>query len=202
MIKPDMEILIQDPMSKARLLHSAQVIEANEDIVSIEFASQDIAVDEGVELIAFFQIENKFMQQIVRVIEVIDDGSRQFVDLEYVGDPVSAENRESYRATTISADLAAEIGIDRDLTVQDVSDTGFAVVCTKEYPIGTVLEVALNFEGDFYSGTASVQSTREFSSQRIRYGMRVLEGGDLPDGLRQICLAVQRQQLQRKSGSN
>jgi hypothetical protein len=202
MIKPDIEILFQDPRSEARLLRSAQVIEANEEIFSIEFGSQAIAVDEGMELIAFFRVERQFMQQIVRVIELIDDGSRQLVDFEYVGDPVSAESRESYRATTISADLAAEVGTDRDLTVQDVSSTGFAVVSTREYPMGTVLEVALNFEGDLYSGTASVQSIREFSLQRVRYGMRVLEGGDLPDGLHQISLAVQRQQLQQKSGAN
>ena len=125
-----------------------------------------------------------------------------FQALEYVGDPVSAESRESYRASVISADMAAEVGEERDLSVQDVSATGFAVVSANEYPIGTVLEVAINYEGDFYSGTASVQSIREFSSKRIRYGMRALEGSDLPDGLHQICMAVQRLQLERKGGAS
>ena len=112
----------------------------------------------------------------------------------------SAEHRQTHRAIALSVNLFAAPGEDRDLTVQDVSPTGFAVVSKVEYSIGATLDVSLTFDGDIYSGTALVQSIREFSSGRIRYGLCVLEQGDLQDGLQQISLAVQRQQLKRQSG--
>lgn len=201
MFQPEMELLFQDPTSETRLLRSARVIDASLGTFSIEFSSHVIELEEGDELIAFFLGSNQFMQQIVKVVELIEDDGQHFVDLEYIGEPVSAETREFYRATVLSADIAAELGEERDLTVQDVSSTGFAVVSANEFSIGTVLDVAINFEGDLYSGTASVQSIRAFSSKRIRYGMRALEGGDLADGLHQICMTVQRRQLKREAGS-
>ena len=43
--------------------------------------------------------------------------------------------------------------------------------------------------------------SREFTPKRIRYGLRAIEGGDLLDGLRSICIYVQRENLKRKSGA-
>lgn len=201
MFKPETKILFQEPMSDVRLLRSATVVESCDQSFSIQFDGDSLELDEGQELIAYFHAGRDFMQQIVRVIELLDGGDKLVVDLEPVGDAASAEQRQTYRASAISADLFAELGEDRDLTVQDVSTTGFAVVSSAEYLIGTTIDVSLSFEGDMFSGTASVQSIREFTPTRIRYGLRALEGGDLSDGLSQISLAVQRQHLKRQSGA-
>ena len=208
MFKPETKILFQEATAGTRLLLSATVVESCEDSFTVEFDSEEIdseeidsekiELDEGQELIAYFHGSPEFMQQLVRVVELIDRAGKLVIDLAPVGDAVSAEFRQYSRAIAISANLFAVLGEDRDLTVQDVSPTGFAVVSKVEYSIGATLDVSLTFDGDIYSGTALVQSIREFSSGRIRYGLRVLEQGDLQDGLQQISLAVQRQQLRRK----
>lgn len=201
MFKPGTKVLFQEPTSDVQLLRSASVVESHEDSFSIQFDGDPIELDEGLELIAYFHADRDFMQQVVRVIALVEDGDKLVVDLEPTGDAASAEQRPIYRASAISADLFAQLGEDRNLSVQDVSSSGFAVVSSIEYRIGATLDVSLRFEGDMFSGTASVQSIRELSPTRIRYGLRAQGGGDLEDGLRQISLAMQRQQLKGQSGA-
>ena len=199
MFKPGTKVLFQEPTSDVQLLRSASVVESHDDSFSIQFDGSPIELHEGLELIAYFHAGRDFMQQVVRVIALVKDGDKLVVDLEPTADATSAEQRPVYRASAISADLFAQLGEDRNLSVQDVSPSGFAVVSSVEYAIGTTLDVSLSFEGDMFSGTASVQSIREFTPTRIRYGLRALGGGDLEDGLRQLSLLMQRQQLKGQS---
>ena len=88
-------------------------------------------------------------------------------------------------------DLFAELGEDRHVAVEDVSSTGFSILSASEYAIGATLEVSLTFEGDLYSGAVLVQSVSEQVGDATRYGLRVLDAGDLRDGLDHITRWLQ-----------
>jgi hypothetical protein len=126
--------------------------------------------------------------------------------VEPVGEAISAESRQHYRVSTISADLEARVGEEDGLQVQDLSSTGFAVVASVEYVIGQTIEVAIDHGEDHCHGTASVQSVRALGGNRIRYGLRAIEEdphtGEFLQVLQRISLAVQREQLQRSGGAD
>ena len=191
MFKTGSKVLFQDPSVNRRLLRSATVAESGSESFSVCFDSEAIALSEGDELIAYFHGRREFMQQVVRVIEIAGDGSGPRVGFEAVGDEISAENRETLRTGTLSANLFATIGEDRQLSVEDISATGFAVLSTAQYAVGATLDVSLGFAGDFYSGAVVVQSVRERGPGTARYGLRALEVGDLRDGLDEISCALQ-----------
>ena len=197
MFKPETKLLVQEPTVDTRLLRSATVVEARDESFSIRFDAETMDLDAGLELILYFHGDREFMQQIVRVIQVVDSEAKPIIELESAGDPVPAENRQAHRVSAISADIIAALAEDRNLPVQDVSSTGFAVVSAGQYPMGSVLQVSLSFEDDIYSGQASVQNVREFTPTRIRYGLRATEEGDLQEGLHQISLALQRAPAQK-----
>ena len=75
---------------------------------------------------------------------------------------------------------------------RDVSETGFAVISSIQYSVGTQLPIGMCFEGDFYSGYGSIRSANRLSPSEIRYGLKVCtdsldsDAGDLADGLRSI----------------
>lgn len=124
--------------------------------------------------------------------------------IEPVGDPISAENRQSYRVSTISAGIQARMGGESGLQVQDLSATGFALLADKKYKIGQTVEVAIRYGDEACHGKASIQSFRELESGRLRYGVRAIEEDPHAQTflrtLQRISLAVQREQLARSGG--
>lgn len=120
--------------------------------------------------------------------------------IEPVGDAISAENRQTYRVSTISADVEATVGKE-DVQVQDLSATGFAVVASTDYQLGQTIDVEIQYEEEQCHGVASVQSLRNLGPGRIRYGLRAIEEdphtGVFLQTLQRISLAVQREQLKR-----
>lgn len=124
--------------------------------------------------------------------------------IEPVGDPISAESRQSYRVSTISAGIQARMGSESGLQVQDLSATGFALLADKKYKIGQTVEVAIRYGDESCHGKASIQSFRELESGRLRYGVRAIEEDPHAQTflrtLQRISLAVQREQLARSGG--
>lgn len=124
--------------------------------------------------------------------------------IEPVGDPISAESRQSYRVSTISAGIQARMGGEAGLQVQDLSATGFALLADKKYKIGQTVEVAIQYGEEACHGKASIQSFRELESGRLRYGVRAIEEDPHAQmflrTLQRISLAVQREQLARSGG--
>ncbi|MEZ4333101.1 MAG: hypothetical protein R3F35_15180 [Myxococcota bacterium] len=121
--------------------------------------------------------------------------------LEPVGDPISAEARQTYRVTTIGARIEARVGSESGLPVQDLSSTGFAVLASEIYLVGQTVDVAIRHGDEACTGKASVQSFRELDSGRLRYGLRAIaedpRAQDFLSTLQRISLAVQRDQLKR-----
>ena len=83
----------------------------------------------------------------------------------------------------------------------DVSATGFAVIAGKQYKACDIVEATIRFETETFSGRGRIESIRELSAGRFRYGLHCVDGTatdeTLRKGLPQISAAVQRQHLRR-----
>ena len=135
----------------------------------------------------------------------VEDRGPVFV-LEAIGDPISAESRQYYRVSTISAKIEARFGKGGKLQVQDLSATGFAVLADEKFKIGQLVDVSIRHEDEACHGKVAIQSFRELESGKLRYGLRAIEedphARDFLKTLHRISLAVQRDQLARTgSGS-
>ena len=208
-MKTGIDILFQEPTCTARRLRRSVVIESSSENFSIRFVADPFAFEVDQEVLMYFSGKTEFMQQVGSVKEIVEaaEGSEEgplFV-IEPIGDAISAESRQNYRVTTISADLEAHVGGEVNLQVQDLSSTGFAVVASEEYQMGQTVEVSIAHGEDQCHGIASVQSVRALGGDRIRYGLRAIEEdphtGQFLQVLQRISLAVQREHLQRSGGA-
>lgn len=228
MLKLGNDVLFQEPTVSSRRLRRSVVIAIGEESISVRFVGVpfDFVVDQ--EVLMFFTAKREFMQQIGRITAIempapppaapeageageaappIDAAAAAaskegpvFV-IETVGDPISAESRQCYRVSTISAGIEAHFGQESNLQVQDLSATGFAVLADTRYAIGQVVDVKVRHGEESCHGLVSIQSFRELESGRLRYGLRAIEKDPhariFLATLQRISLAVQREQLQR-----
>lgn len=218
MLKLGNDVLFQEPTVTTRRLRRSVVVAVGEDSVSVRFVGEPFAFAVDQDVLMYFTGKREFMQQIgkIREIEVpaaSADASTSasaakegpvFV-IEPVGDPISAEARQHYRVSTISAGIAARMGQEGDLQVQDLSATGFAVLADQQYALGQVVQVSISHGDEACHGLVSIQSVRELESGRLRYGLRAIEkdphAKDFVATLQRISLAVQREQLQRSGAA-
>lgn len=207
-MKTGIDILFQEPTCTTRRLRRSVVVETSKDTFSIRFVADAFAFEVDQEVLMYFNGKTEFMQQVGCIKEVIEaeEGSDEgptFV-IEPVGDPISAESRQNYRVSTISANLEARVGEEENLQIQDLSATGFAVLASESYQLGQTIEVGIAHGEEQCHGRASVQSIRPLGAKRVRYGLRALEEdphtGEFLQTLQRISLAVQREQLQRSGG--
>ncbi|MHA7840181.1 MAG: hypothetical protein ACX98W_22175 [bacterium] len=203
MIKTGNDILFQEPTCETRRLRRSVVLEASEGRLSVRFVAEPFAFEPGQEALMYFNGPHEFMQQVGRVLEIQEEDAVEgpvFL-LETVGDAISAESRQDYRVSTLSAGIQAIVGPESELPVQDLSATGFAVLASSQYEIGQTVPVSIEHEEERCHGIASVQSIRELGPGRTRYGIRAIQedphSSVFLEVLRRISLSVQRAQLQR-----
>lgn len=210
------DVLFQEPTVSTRRLRRSVVIAIAEDSVSVRFVGEPFAFELEQEVLMYFTAKREFMQQIGRIVSIdaqgapIDpaaEGAKEgpVFTIEPIGDPISAEARQNYRVSTISAGIQAVMGEEANLQVQDLSATGFAVLADQQYTIGQVLDVSIRHGEEACHGLVSIQSFRELESGRLRYGLRAIEKDPHAKvflaTLQRISLAVQREQLQRSGGA-
>ena len=216
MLNMGSDILFQEPTVSSRRLRRSVVIAVAEESISVRFVGEPFAFELDQEVLMFFVSKREFMQQIGRITEIqaatgpVDpavDSMKEgpvFV-LELVGDPISAESRQDYRVSTISAGIQAKLGQESNLQVQDLSATGFAVLADARYAIGQVIDVKVQHGEESCHGVVSIQSLRELESGRLRYGLRAMEKDPHARAflatLQRISFAVQREQLQRSGAA-
>ncbi len=206
MIKVGSDILFQEPMCDTRRLRRSVVVAASDDSFSIQFVAEPFEFEMEQEVLFYFNGKSEFLQQVGRIEEILPANEEQEDEpvtfcITPVGDPISAESRQNYRVSTMAANLHAGVGEERNVPVQDLSATGFAVVAADSYSLGQTVDVQIRHDDEECHGIAVVQSIREFGPGRIRYGMRALEDDPHTDvflaTLQRISLSVQREQLQR-----
>ncbi len=205
-MKTDTDLFLRTPEHET--LYPGKVSATTEKGCNAVFQGGAFSLEDGAEVLVFYEINRCFMQQPVRVLSVVEkkndnDGTRITLELETTGDPISAENRECYRVSCYSADIEAQLGDDPEMCeVVDVSATGFAIFSDAEYTVGQMLLATLYHNGTPVRGTAVVQNYRAFGKKN-RYGLRAVDG-DRPKfkrDLDRITLLVQREQLARLSGN-
>jgi hypothetical protein len=215
-LKVGNDVLFQEPTVSMRRLRRSVVLATSQDSISVRFVGEPFAFELEQEVLMYFSAKREFMQQIGRIVSIdvqcasIDPAAESVKEgpvftLEPIGDPISAEARQNYRVSTISAGIQAWMGTEANLQVQDLSATGFAVLADRQYAMGQVLEVSVRHGEEACHGLVSIQSFRELESGRLRYGLRAIEkdphAKDFLATLQRISLAVQREQLQRSGAA-
>ncbi|MGH0034562.1 MAG: hypothetical protein ACQGVK_06005 [Myxococcota bacterium] len=193
MLKAGSEIFVRDPRREDRFLYRGRVAGIEGARCTVELDAGEVDLRSHDELLVYFHDEGDFLQQ---VMEIADPTGSELV-LRSVGDPISADQREHDRTSTLTSDLVARLGEENDCLVQDVGPMGFAAVGPLGLRQGQVVDISLHFEGRCYVGDASVQSLREVGDGRARYGLRLLAqasgpGKPLVEALPEIRRAIQR----------
>lgn len=190
---------------KERVLHPGRVIEVSDSIYTAEFDEMGITPEAGQEVFVYYELRQKFMQQAARIDALMQASPKPLVGFQTTGEPVSAESREFHRVSTVMADLTASLGPEQHCQLMDVSVRGFAVVAKEKYQVGQTLPATLRFEGQEYIGKGCIQSVKELSKGRYRYGLHSVDdkksSATLEKGQQTIAMAIQRQQLRRLAGN-
>lgn len=206
MLKAGTDVHFRDPaVTTDRVLYHAVVEGADENeawTATFTQGSAGLAAEQDV--LIYYEIKREFMQQPARIRSMEETEVGRVVVFEPTGDPVSAESRQHYRVSTITADIEAKLGDEDGCKVVDISSTGFAAVSSTRYTIGANVTVVIDFQGRHCEGTASVQSVRDKPGGRYRYGFLSItgsDGGSFQNDLNEVSLEVQRLQLRRLSGA-
>ncbi len=197
------DLFVQLPSeSNERILHGGTVSGTDDGV--IQFKPNDrLAIEPGQDIRIYFELRREFMQQPAKVEAVLDEGASYVLVIRPEGEPVSAENRQCYRVSTIFADLSIDLA-GETCSLTDVSVQGFSLLSVKPYKQGQTLPIRLLHEGKVYEGNAQVQSIKELGD-KTRYGLlcagKATGPTSLPKGLQQVSMSIQRMQLRRRAGA-
>ena len=159
-----------------------------------------VAVEADVSLYA--EIRGKFFQQAARVTAAPTAESPLQIEFSTIGDAVSAEQRGSFRTTTVMLGLPVKIDRIAGCILADVSPEGVGVLTPKPLVIGTMVDVALEIEGMSVAGKMKVQSAKILPSGKMRFGLFVVDKrSEARRTLEKIAGQTQRMQLRRLSGA-
>ena len=203
MLKTESNIFFKIPDESTEIaLHRAKVLSVKETFYTAELEEEGLALEGEMDLFIYFEMDRQFMRQAARIGSVIGSEPRTLVEFETIGDPDSAEHRQTLRISTVGADLTATFGSEQKCQVVDISPTGLAVYATKNHEIGSQIDVILHFEGEEFQGTVQIMAAIQRKNE-FRYGVHCLDeatsGSSLNNGLGKITMAIQRQQLARVS---
>ncbi len=202
-----------------RILHPAKVLSINGTTYALQLHGNDLHIDAGSRPTIFFDLNRVFHKQAAEIVAISDPRSGLGQDdaqnlttnadknggivfgCNLVGQPTSAEGRESFRVCTVVANLSGDLGIEKNCPLMDVSSTGFSMIAKSKYKISDLVAAVLRHEGTEYRGRAVIQSIKELPGGRFRYGLHCMSdqisGSNLQKGCQQISMSCQRAQLRR-----
>jgi PilZ domain len=195
-----MFLLIPSP-SNERVLHPGTVIESDRSSFVAKF-EETIAPAIGADLNAFCEVRGQLFQQGATVIEFRDQGDRPLIAFKRSGEPISAENRQTFRVSISAANITARVDRERSCPVVDISPEGFAVIAAKKYTLGSLVQCSFTYEETTVTATARVQAMQVKKDGKLRYGLLVPRSNAAArKSLQQISAAAQRMQLRRRRGA-
>jgi hypothetical protein len=184
-----------------RVLYEGRVIDLDGQRVVAEF-DQTLTLAEGSEVMLFAEVRGKFFQQGATVTQQRQDTPLTTIEFHTKGDPVSAEQRGSYRTSVVTSKVPVRIDRIAGCVLADISPEGVGVICPKPLTIGTTVDVAFDFEGQTIAGRLRVQSVKMLPNGSLRFGLFVAEKRDpLRARLATLASLAQRMQLRRLSGA-
>jgi hypothetical protein len=186
--------------SQSQILHPATVTGTTDDGYD-GTTCEGIELGVGDEIVVFYKLDRSFVKQPAR-IEAMSEGEEQpTFRFNMLGEPVSAERRQSYRVSTVMTDLKVDFGDEKACPLLDVSAVGFSVMSSVDYGVGKSVRASISFDDERYTGEVFIQGMRELDKDRIRYGVYCLDEGHsgvaLKAGLQRLSMYVQRKQLRR-----
>ncbi len=190
--------------AKRRVLHAAKVVGVTDEQYQIWMEEPPIDIETDLELLVYYHHKRDFLKVPATVVGDVQTEPETVFTIDVTGAPVSADQRECYRASTVVAGYEIQFGKHDDCKIMDVSATGFAVTTTQLYVVANTVPASLEHEGVVYSGKVCVQSIRELGKGQIRYGVSCLDekpsGTNLLAGIQKFSLHVQREQARRLAG--
>ena len=175
MLKTESNIFFKIPdESKEIALHRAKILTVKENLYTAELEEEGLALEDEMDFFIYFEMDRQFMRQAARIGSVVGSEQKTLVEFEIIGDPDSAENRQTLRFSTVDADLTATFGPEEKCQMVDISPTGFAVYATKNHEIGSQVDVILLFEGEEFQGTVSIMAAIQRKSE-LRYGVHCVD---------------------------
>ena len=201
---PDTGFFVQVPdESCPGILHSAVVQGFAASTYTADLHENAMPLESGQDIFVYYESSGKFTRQPARIDAIVDTPSGLTFSFRFTGDAMSGEGRRCYRVSTIMAAVTATLGDEENCSVVDVSVTGFAVIASGQFNVRDILEATIRFDHETFSGHGRIESARELSSGRSRYGLHCVDGKSINEtlrkGLQQISATVQRQHLRRLS---
>ena len=202
--QPDMPLFVQLPLaSSERVLNPGRCLEFSaDDSVKGAFDDPSLPIEDGAELIVYFTRNQEFHKQPGKVVTASHEGEELILELELLGEPVSADSREHFRVSAYRENVVASLPDEPACDVVDVSASGLAIYSGVERTPGKIVAVTIDCEGDKATGRAAVQSVLCLGEGRYRYGFHCVEAPSSP--LRKMLLrtsmTLQRRMLTRMSG--
>lgn len=191
-------LLIPSP-SKRRILHPGVVIESDSTTFVAEF-EYPVAPPLDSDVNAYCEVNGKFFQQGARVTE-IHTGTSCVIVFQRVGEPVSAESRQTYRVSLVAADFIAQVDKETQCQVLDISPEGFSAITSRKLNLGSLVQIKVAGEGQTFETPARVQTVKERSDGKFRYGFLVPhENIAARKTMQLLSVTMQRLQLKRLRG--
>jgi len=152
-------------------------------------------------VLLFAEQNRRFYQQLAVVCGLRLDLTPPGYAFELQGEPISAEQRGSYRVSTVTAHLIGRLGKGK-CALADVSPEGIGTISTQQLKIGQRIEVELDADGTTVYGLLSVQTVKQLSPTKFRYGLYAPEPKSvMRRSLERLTNTMQRYQLKRISGA-
>jgi hypothetical protein len=200
-LKKDSKLFLRLPKEdspKTKVLRAGIVCSVEDNICVIQLEEPCSGIEESTEAFLHFEVRQKFFQQSVRILRKDSEEPLVFA-AELQGTPVSAEQRQCFRVLCFGENVTAKVGDEPGCEVVDISATGFAFYGLREYEIGRRTRVTLSYEGQEYTGNATIQSIRRMNPKTVRCGMHCTdtENDTLGRSLAAICVAIQAERRRR-----
>ncbi len=177
-----------------RVLHPGRLLAVGSDRYHADFGEEAVDVDPERNLLLCYEHDRRFVKEPVRVVGFERVGQRVLVELEVVGDSISAESRSSCRLKTERANLFCRFDGEDNCPVINISHTGFALYAGRQHRIGQRIDAQLHHRGEVVTGVVSIRNARQLDTQWIRYGVQCgEEDNPLRIALPRIKLALQRE---------
>jgi len=199
----DLTVYLRLPGQAANpVLYPAKVVQAHStSSFTLQPEDDALACEVGLEILIYFEFGGEFVQQSACIEALSDDDSEGGISLKTIGERVSAENRQTYRVSTVMSELSVTFGGEENCPLRDVSVTGFAVIGSEKYKIGQILDTELTHDNKKYTGQVSIQSVREEPGGKTRYGVNCIKGDKsataLFKGIQCVSMSEQRNKLKR-----
>ncbi len=193
-------LFLMDPQASKtrRVLHAGTVLECHPAAFVATF-DPALALAVGAAVVAFAEVRGKFFQQGTIVADVRPGGTYA---LDRQGEPVSAEQRQTFRVSVALAGLTAQVGRDKGCPVVDVSPEGFGLIVPAPINLGTMVRVVLTHADGTLTTTARVQTAKPRPDGTTRLGFLAPDRhGDARRTLQAMTGTFQRQHLRRLAGA-